>query len=109
MISIFTIIGIIFCLFAFSRAVLRFKAGEINTKELMFWGTIWLGVVVLFLLPNFISFISKFFGINRGVDLVIYISIVLLFYLIFRIYVRLENIHHDTTRIVRELALKKKK
>jgi hypothetical protein len=44
--------------------------------------------------------------VGRGVDLVIYISVLILFYLIFRTLVRLDKIEKDITKIVREVALK---
>jgi len=38
---------------------------------------------------------------------VVYASILLMFYLIFRTNILLENLRHDLTELVRKLALKK--
>ena len=57
------------------------------------------------LVPSLSAWLARLFGIGRGADLVIYGSIVLLFYLVFRIYVQLENIEYKLTTLVREIAL----
>jgi len=61
-------------------------------------------VVVLF--PSLSGAVAKFMGIGRGVDAIVYTSITLLFYLVFRLYVYLEDIRHEITDLVRKLALK---
>ena len=49
--------------------------------------------------------IAEFFGVGRGVDIIVYISLALLFYLVFRIYVMIEDLRHQMTDIIREIAL----
>ncbi|MBW2969191.1 DUF2304 domain-containing protein, partial [Candidatus Woesearchaeota archaeon] len=39
-------------------------------------------------------------------DFVVYLSIILLFYMIFRIYVRFESFEQDITKLTREITLK---
>lgn len=97
---------IIFVLFALSRVLLRFKKNEITVKELLFWLIFWVAVSIAVLLPQTTSLLASWAGVGRGVDLVIYISVVVLFYVIFRIFVRLEKIEQDITKIVREVGLK---
>jgi len=57
--------------------------------------------------PNFTTYIANLMGIGRGSDIVIYVSIMMLFYLIFRINVYIENIRHDITKLVREIGMLK--
>jgi len=61
------------------------------------------------LLPQTTVFLADFLGIWRGTDVAVYLSIVLIFYLIFRIFVKLEKIEKDITAIIREISLKDKK
>ena len=103
------IIIIIFVLFALSRVLLRFKNNEITIKEFLFWLIFWIAVSITVLLPQTTSLLASWAGVGRGVDLVIYISIVALFYMIFRIFVRLEKIEQDITKIVREIGMKDEK
>ena len=112
MISIIQIIIIVFVLFAWSRVFLRIRDKGIVIGEFLFWSIIWASVILLTLWPTIISKISGFFGIGRGVDFAIYISILLLFYLIFRLYVKIEDQNQQMTKLIRELSIrdaKKKK
>ena len=49
--------------------------------------------------------LSSILGIARGADLIVYVSVVLLFYLIFRLYVKMEKIEQDVTKVVRKIAI----
>lgn len=99
---------IIFILFAASRAWLRFKGGSLHLGSLVFWIIIWLTATIAVLLPDETTKISQFLGIGRGVDIVIYTAIAILFYLVFRLHVYLEEIRSEISRLIRELALKDK-
>jgi len=107
--EILQIVIIIFALFAISRAVLRFKDNNLSKNELMFWVLIWLAVIIIPFIPGITTKVSAIFGIGRGIDLIVYISIVVLFYLLFRIYVKTEALEKEITLVVRKLALKNTK
>ncbi|MBT3297518.1 DUF2304 family protein [archaeon] len=98
----------IFGIFAISRSILRLKSKSISKLEFLFWLGIWLTVIILGLLPNFTTFFSSILGIERGVDAIIYVSIIALFYLLFRLYVKVDEINLEITKLVRELAKKRK-
>ena len=55
--------------------------------------------------PGSTQFLADRIGIGRGVDLVIYIAIVTLFYLVFRLHMKVELINRQITKVVREKAL----
>jgi len=101
--------GILFALFAYSRVLLRFKEKNVSGKELVFWSVIWISIIFVAIIPGFIGWFSNIFGIGRAIDFAVYTSIVLMFYLVFRMYVRLESLEQSITKIVREMAIRKKK
>jgi hypothetical protein len=103
-ITFITIIMIGFALFAYSRVILRMKSGDITNAEFAFWSVLWIAVIVIALIPSFATKIADLFGIGRGVDVMVYISILLLFYLVFRVYVKLEHIEHEITLLTRRTA-----
>ena len=111
--EIIQILGIIFALFAFSRAYLRFKDSKLTKNEFVFWALIWFVVIIIYIAPQILSLFSNILGIQRGMDLIIVISVVVLFYLIFRLYVQVEGMKKEITVLVRKVALennnKKKK
>ncbi len=101
--------ALVFVTFAASRAVLRAKDKKITIIELFFWLGIWGGLIFVVFFPNIISRVADLVGIKRGIDVIIYTSVGVIFYLIFRLYVKLEDIEREITKVVRELALNKKK
>ncbi|NTV24295.1 MAG: DUF2304 family protein [Nanoarchaeota archaeon] len=109
MITIVQLLTFLFATFAASRAVLRAKDKKISAGELIFWLGIWGGLVFVVFFPQITSKVADIVGIGRGVDVFVYISISLLFYLIFRLYVKIEETEGEVTKLVRELALRKKK
>lgn len=103
------IFAILFALFAFSRALLLFKDGKINWKEFSFWTVIWGGVVVVSLSRSVVDSFSQFFGVQRPVDAMVFISIIMLFYLVYRIYAKFDHVEHEITLLTRKTSLQKKK
>ena len=76
--QVIQIIIIIFALFALSRAILRFKDNKLTKNEFVFWILIWGAVILISVIPSVISPLSSVFGIGRGMDLIVYISIIIL-------------------------------
>jgi len=105
MFSIIQILLILFALFAWSRAFLRMRGKNISIGEFSFWSIVWLAVIIIGLFPELISNLSEIVGIGRGTDLAIYVSIILLFYLMFRLYVKVDSQNREVTKLVREIAI----
>jgi hypothetical protein len=103
------VIIILFALFAFSKAVLRFRDKAISTKEFLFWSVIWVVVILLVFLKSKLGFLTQLGLGGRPVDIIIYVSIILLFYLMFRIYVKIDAAEQNITKVVREIAIKKER
>ena len=97
----------IFVFFALSRVVLRFKESKVSLVALIGWVLLWSSVELIVWIPAAASSVAQILGIGRGADLIIYSSIVILFYLIFRIYVKFEDLERQITQIVQTVALKK--
>ena len=96
---------LLFILFAITRVYLRAKEKILSIRVSTFWFLTWTAAAVGILLPKTTENIASFFGVGRGVDVIVYISLVLVFYLIFRIYVMIEDLRHEITYIVRQVAL----
>lgn len=109
MVSILQVVVVLFVLFALSRVILRFKDKNISVYGLLFWLLVWLGVTLVLFIPSMTQPIARLLNIGRGIDVAVYLSIVLLFYLVFRIYIKIDKTEHEITKLVREIAIKKKK
>lgn len=102
------VIIIIFALFALSRAYFRLNDGKITKGEFALWTFVWISVVIVAFTPQVIITLSSLFGLGRGLDLAISISIILLLYLIFRAFVKIEEIEQDLTEITTKLTIQQK-
>ncbi len=85
--------------------VLRYRQRRIGALGFLFWLLLWISAGTLVLVPDLSTLAAHLVGIGRGVDLVLYFSVILILYLIFRIQVRLEQMDRTLTQIVRTIAL----
>lgn len=109
MITFIQIFAVIFFLFALSRAILRFRDKSINVKELIFWCVVWVGAIVVAITPQVTVIFARLAGIGKGIDILLYVGFIVLFYLVFRLYVKLENLRKELTNLVREISIKEGK
>ena len=107
---IIQIITTIVVLYLITRVGSKLKRKEINFKEAVFWGVLWFSVGVVVLYPQLADKVASYVGLQTatGIDLVVYIAVGLAFYLIFRLFVHIERIERDITKVVRHIALKDK-
>lgn len=93
------------CLLLAAHLVMPVK-GKWNSLAILAIGVLWgLGLQAHYAFPDQTTKVARFVGINRGVDFIVYVSIATLFYLVFRIYIMLENLRHEMTEIIRKVAL----
>jgi len=108
MVLIIQVVGIVIALFSLLIVLIRFRKKQISLREFTLWGVFWIILSVFIVYPELMSRIANLFGVQRGVDVISYFALILLFYLMFKINVRMEKIEQDITKIVKEEALKKK-
>ena len=101
------IVLLIFTLFAISRVYLRSREKVLSPRTTVFWFLIWLAAAVGIILPTTTSNLAQVIGVGRGVDVIVYLSLILLFYLVFRIYVMIEDLRQEITFLIRQIALQK--
>ncbi|OGY51237.1 MAG: hypothetical protein A3J59_02670 [Candidatus Buchananbacteria bacterium RIFCSPHIGHO2_02_FULL_56_16] len=94
-----------FILFVISRIIARFRLGDVTSRELTVWLIFWFLVGAATLAPQKTDVVARWVGVERGADLLVYLSIMALFFIVFKIVVRLEKIDKDLTIIVRHAAL----
>ena len=94
------ILLLIFLVFAVSRVVLRLKEGGLTFGAFLFWLGIWLLGGFAVIKPSFTTYIAEKIGIQRGTDVIIYLSLALLFYLVFRTNIFIENLREENVLCV---------
>ncbi|UTB32995.1 MAG: DUF2304 family protein [Methanobacterium sp. ERen5] len=108
MLMIYQVIAIILGIFAIILSILRFRDGKMSLGMMFVWILIWLGVILIAIDPNSTNFLAVYTGIGRGLDFVLIIGLLLCFYLIFKMYNKIETVEEELTDLVRELALTRK-
>lgn len=103
------IIVSIFLILIILKTLARYRSKELSLKETIAWFIVWLGTGFIFWFPQYTTRIANILGIGRGADLITYSAIIILAYLIFRIFIHLDRIEKNITRLTREDALKETK
>jgi small membrane protein len=103
------IITVFFAVFALSRAYLRFKEKKLSSPAFFFWFGLWMVGTIVVIVPDMATRVANLFGIGRGADVVIYSSIAILFYMVFRVYIKIEDTQKQITDLARAIALEKYK
>lgn len=96
---------IVFFLFAISRVVGRWRARGLGTAGAVFWVALWVVAGLIAVRPNSTSYFAKALGIGRGADLVVYLALAGIFFILFRMMVRAEQQSRALTKLTRKLSL----
>ena len=102
------IIIFLFGAFAVSRSYLRYREKLLTLPFAILWISFWILIVGAVIFKDWTSIIASFFGVGRGADFFLFAAILLLSYLCFRLYVKLESTRQDLTKLMRAIALKEK-
>lgn len=84
----------------------RVKEGIIKIREALLWTIVWIAAAVVVISPNTTQIIAEWLGVGRGVDLVLYASVIVLFFLVFKLFTTLDRLDRKLTDIVRKDALR---
>lgn len=106
MFQVFQLLFILFALLAMSQVVRRKKEGLLSTLGLFFWIIVWIAAIGAVLYPDSTQFVADTFGIGRGTDFVVYISLAAMFFALFRLHIKIESMQRDLTKVVRCDSLK---
>ncbi len=98
------IIITIFLAFAILNLIKQFKKSKKALTGFLFWLLIWITTGIIFWKPDLATQLANQFGIGRGSDFIIYISIIVIFYQLFKIYSHIEKMEGNITKIVKEIA-----
>lgn len=102
----FQLVAAVVLLFALYRTVRKFRDRTIDVRRFFSWLVLWLGALLLVVWPNLTSRAARLLGVTRGVDLVTYLAVMILFYLVFRVLVKIDSLEQEITKVVRAMALK---
>jgi hypothetical protein len=109
MLIIFQIFFIGFVFFAVLSVFKRKKEGLLGNKGGVFWIIFWIAAAFAVLSPESTTVVANYLGIGRGTDFVVYVSLAAMFFVLFRLHVKIESIGRDVTKAVRNTSLGERK
>lgn len=105
---IIKILLLIFIAFAIFRLWRRHHENSISARWFILWLVFWLAAAFVVILPEITQRLAQIVGVGRGSDLAIYVALLGAYYILFRIMVRIEKMERGISKIVEELAIRKK-
>lgn len=99
----------ILILFVLWRTYAAYKKRNLSETFIFVWGIFWLGVLILVFKQDLVSRVATTLGISRGVDLVIYVSLIVIFFLIYKILILIDDLNSKITQMVRKNAIENSK
>jgi hypothetical protein len=92
-------------LVALLKVVGRYRHKELSLSSAVIWCLFWLGGVLVVLMPNSTFYLARFVGVTRGADVIVYGALVLVFFLIFKVTIKLERQDKEITFLTRQISL----
>jgi hypothetical protein len=102
---IYSIIFPILAIIAIIVFFLRYKDGKSSFSSFLAWLIIWIFVIIFSIFPNSSVIFAKAFGITRGLDFIIIVALVFLFYLGLKLYYKFDKLEDNVNKLVKEVAL----
>lgn len=99
--AFFIVSGFIIFIIAFDIA----KRQKFNALHFLVFICIGIGLFVFTIFPNILNKMGQIFGLQRGADMLVYVSIVFLFYFVLLLLNKSEKNREDVTRLVREISV----
>lgn len=96
----------IFLVVVVLRTWMNQRRGVITRREAGLWTVLWVLVFAAVLNPHATDVVARWFGVGRGADLLIFVSILALFALVSWLLSRVSKVERDITTVVRETALR---
>src|SRR5580765_1639500 len=101
------IFSLVLAAIVISKSYVGFRNRVESIKILLFWVFTWAMIVIVAMFPSVIDFMIASFGGGRtGLGTFFGMGLVFLFFVVYRMYVRLGRIEHNLTKTIQELALR---
>ncbi len=103
------ILALVLIVFFLARLIWQKQRKKIKGGEFIFWLIFWSlsGLAIVFI--KYIDSLAGRLGFSaQGIDVLLYLGVVFLFYLIFKIRLRQEKLDQEISKITRIISLKDK-
>ncbi len=98
--------SIVLAAVAISKSYVDFRARKESAQMFLLWTLTWIGIVLVALFPSIIDSMIAVGGGRAGIGTFLGMALVFLFFLMYRMYVRMEGLEQKLTLVVQKIALK---
>jgi hypothetical protein len=100
-------VSVLLAVIAVSKSYVDFKSRVESLPIFLFWFITWTTIVVVALRPTVVDNLITAYGEGRaGIGTFFGMGLVFLFFIVYRIYVKLERMKQSLTKMVQDLALR---
>jgi len=85
---------------------MRFKLRKVDFKHFFKWGSLWLGISLIFIFSKWISSGIKSIGIKLPFNFITILAFIIIFCILWFIYLKLENFEARFGKLIQNIALK---
>ncbi len=101
------IFSLLLAAIAISKSYVDFRGRRESLQMFVFWTATWAAIVLLSLYPPIVDVLIERFGSGRaGLGTFFGMGLVFLFFVVYRMYVKLERIEQKLTKTIQEIALR---
>jgi hypothetical protein len=101
------IFSVLLAVIVISKSYVDFRARVESFRIFFFWLVTWTVIVVVALFPSIIDVaIATFGGGRAGLGTFFGMALVFLFFIVYRMYIKIERIQKHLTKTIQELALR---
>jgi small membrane protein len=99
--------SLVLAIIAISKSYVDFRGRLESLPMFVFWTATWVAIVAVALFPPIVDFLISFSGTGRvGLGTFFGMALVFLYFIVYRIYVKLERIEQNLAKTVQEVALR---
>ena len=92
---------------AVSKSYVDLKARKESLQMFLFWLVAWTAIVLVALFPWIVDILINQFGGGRtGLGTFFGMGLVFLFFVVYRLYIKLERIEHTLIKTIQDMALR---
>jgi|ETNmetMinimDraft_33_1059910.scaffolds.fasta_scaffold17935_2 hypothetical protein len=100
------LIGISIALVAIYMSYLYYRRKDFTKLDFLFWMTIWSVFLIVIITPSSFDFILKTLKIWRMLDMIVIVSLIIIYMLAFNNYAKNKKIQRQIETLIRNHALK---
>ena len=105
----YKIIIIVLAIISTLYFAIRVRRNQSTIPTLILWIIFCIAIIFIGYFPHFTDPIANLFGLQRGLDFVVILGFAFCIYVIFKLYVKVDNMNQDISELVRQIAIEREK